>query len=272
MARMPNDIDQTRHPLLAADDPPAFAHLNPGGRARFILVCDHASLAVPKRLGTLGLDPADLRRHIGWDIGAAEVTRILARRLDAQAFLSGFSRLVVDCNRRFEDPSSIPEVSDRTEVPGNRNLAPAERTARIEACFRPYHNAIAATLDRLTALGQAPGILSIHSFTPVFDARHRPWHVGVLWHKDGRIAKALIATLAADPAITVGDNEPYDGASPHAYSMPVHGLGRGLPHAQFEIRQDLIGDAAGVALWADRLHHVIAAVMSDPAIYRVERF
>lgn len=254
-------------PLLSPDDPPPFERINPTGKARFILLCDHASLAVPRRLGTLGLDPAELRRHIGWDIGAAALTRILATRLDARAFLSGFSRLVIDCNRKFDDPTSIPEESDRTEVPANKGLTAAERQERVEACFWPYHRAIAAELDAWAAAGRVPAIISMHSFTPVFDARHRPWHVGILWHRDERLARPLIETLAAEPALVVGDNEPYDGASPHAYTMPVHGLARGLPHVQFEIRQDLIADAAGVQRWADRLTRVLGAVMADDRLY-----
>jgi len=256
-------------PLLMAGDPPALERRNPRGRARFILLCDHASKAVPQRLGTLGLETAELDRHIGWDIGAAALTRILADRLDARAFLSGYSRLVIDCNRRFDDATSIPAVSDRTEIPANRDLSASDRAARVEACFWPYHRAIAAELDAWAAAGRVPAIVSLHSFTPVFDARHRPWHVGILWHRDERLARPLIETLAAEPGLVVGDNEPYDGASPHAYTMPVHGLARGLPHVQFEIRQDLIADDAGVARWADRLTRVLGAVMADDGLYTV---
>ncbi len=271
---MPDDANPAPGdvPLLGPDDPPAFERVNPTGRARAILLCDHASRAVPRRLGTLGIDAADLGRHIGWDIGAAAVTRRLARRLDARAFLSGYSRLVIDCNRLFDDASSIPEASDGTVVPANRGLGDAERDERRRACFWPYQSAIAAELAAWRADGRVPAIVSIHSFTPVFDARHRPWHVGLLWHKDARLARPLIETLSADPAITVGDNEPYDGASPHAYTMPTHGLARGLPHVQFEIRQDLVADDDGAERWAARLARALAAVLSDESLYRVRSF
>ena len=257
-------------PWIARDEPPAFNLENPEGKAPVVLACDHASSRIPARLGTLGLSPEDRLRHIAWDIGAAEVARHLMRMLDATLVLAGYSRLVIDCNRRFEDRTSIPEVSDGTVVPANQGLGEAERAERARACFFPYHDAVAAELDAWLAAGRVPAVISMHSCTPVFDARHRPWHVGILWHKDGRIARPLLETLAADPAITVGDNEPYDGASPHAYTMPVHGLGRGLPHVQFEIRQDLIGDADGVARWAERLTRVLAAVMGDESIYAVQ--
>jgi predicted N-formylglutamate amidohydrolase len=260
-----------REPLLGPEDPPPFTHLNPGGRARVVLLCDHASRAVPRRLGTLGLEEAELARHIGWDIGAAEVTRHLSRRLDAQAFLSGYSRLVVDCNRKLDEPSAAPAVSDRTVVPANQCLAPEDIAWRAEAVYWPYQRAIAAALDAFEAKGIAPAVVSIHSFTPVFDAMHRPWHIGILWHRDDRLAKPLLGSLAADPAIAVGDNEPYTGGSPHAYTIPTHGLARGLPHVQFEIRQDLIADADGAERWANRIHRALAAVLADDGLYRVRR-
>ena len=96
-----------------------------------MLTCDHASHAVPESLGNLGLDSRDLERHIGWDIGAAEVTRRLAERFDAPAVLSGYSRLVIDCNRKLGSETSILEVSDGTVIPGNLGLrARGYRTPR----------------------------------------------------------------------------------------------------------------------------------------------
>jgi len=267
-----NDASPTAAPLLSPGDPPAFEIVNPAGKARLLFVCDHASKAVPRRLDRLGITEAELSQHVGWDIGAAAMTRWLADRFDAPAVLAGYSRLVIDCNRRFDDPTSIPEVSDRIVVPANRNLSPAERKARQDACFTPYHDAVAALLDRFQAEGRVPAILSMHSFTPVFDAKHRPWHVGLLWHKDDRLAKPLLSALAADPAVSVGDNEPYSGASPHAYTMPVHGMARGLPHIQFEVRQDLIGDEEGAHRWAQRLHRALAAVLADDTIYTVRHY
>lgn len=272
MRRMNDVAPSTPPPLLSPGDPPAFEVVNEAGKARILFVCDHASKVVPKRLGRLGIGEAELAQHIGWDIGAAKVTRWLAERFDAPAVLAGYSRLVIDCNRKFDDPTSIPEASDRVVIPANKSLSDDDRRARQEACFWPYHRAVAAALDRFQAQGRVPALLSMHSCTPVFDAQHRPWHIGILWHKDDRLAKPLLGALAADPAINVGDNEPYSGASPHAYTIPVHGIARGLPHVQFEIRQDLIGDDEGVERWARRLHRALAAVLADDALFAVRRY
>ena len=132
--------------LLAPDEKPAFEVVNAQGRGRALFLCDHASAAVPRALRDLGLAPEHFGRHIAWDIGAAEVARRLSRAFDAPLVLSGYSRLVIDCNRRPGDATSIPEESDRTPVPGNRGLSPADRAARATACFEPYHKAIAQRL------------------------------------------------------------------------------------------------------------------------------
>lgn len=153
-------------PLLGPGDPPPVTVLNREGRAPVLLLCDHASNAMPASLGTLGLDDAALSRHIAYDIGAADVTRALVERWDAAAVLSGYSRLIIDLNRDLDDPTSIPVISDGVVVPGNRALDPAEAAQRVDGLFWPYHSTAAAEIDRLRGRGQVPAVVSIHSFTP----------------------------------------------------------------------------------------------------------
>jgi predicted N-formylglutamate amidohydrolase len=251
--------------LVGPNDPPAFELFNPEGAAPILFVCDHAGRAIPAALGRLGLDETALARHIAWDIGVAELTRALARRCDAPAALSTYSRLVIDCNRRLEHPTSIPAVSDEVAVPANQALTPAARQARVEACFFPYHRAIESLLDRFARRGVAPVFLSMHSFTPVFQGFERPWHVGVLWDKDPRLPVPLMAALREEPGLVVGDNEPYTGRNKHGYSIPTHAEGRGLAHALLEIRQDLIDTRHGVAAWADRLERALRRALAAAA-------
>jgi predicted N-formylglutamate amidohydrolase len=240
-------------PLLTANDPPAFGLMNEGGAAPILVICDHASRRIPRRLGDLGVAGHDRARHIAWDIGAADAARHIARRLDAPAILAGYSRLVVDCNRHLHDPSLMPAVSDGTAIPANAEIAPAERQVRIDALYRPYHQAIAARLDRFAAAGLAPALLSIHSCTPEMNGRFRPWHIGVCWAGDRRLSGPVMEALAGDTDIIVGDNEPYALDLQEDYSVPVHALQRGLPYLMVEIRQDLIATPAGARHWADRL-------------------
>lgn len=256
---------------LDANDPPPFTRLNPEGGARFLLTCDHASHAVPGHMKGLGLTADDLSRHIAWDIGAAEVTRHLAERLNAPAFLAGYSRLVIDCNRPLTSPTSIPALSDGSEIPANRAVSATEAAARAEALFWPYHRQTAGTLDRLIADGETPLFVAVHSFTPQLNGGDaRPWHIGLLWEHDGRLVAPLQAAFSAlVPGICIGDNEPYAIVGPSDYSIPEHGQKRGLPHIEIEIRQDLIDTPEGAALWAGRVAEALETALADHGPFEI---
>ena len=255
-------------PLLGADDAPPVVPVNGPGRARVVLLCDHASAAIPKALGRLGLDPADLERHIAWDIGAAELVRRLAGMLDAPAFLAGYSRLVIDCNRPLDELTSIREISDGTVIPGNRNLPPLAAAARAESIFRPYHAAIAARLAAFGAQGVVPAVVSVHSFTPMMRGARRPWHVGVLSGRDRRMADLVIAALSRIGGFRVGDNRPYSGLDAYGYSIETHARPLGRPNVLLEIRQDLIDTRPGVETMAEALSPALAAALADSTLYR----
>jgi predicted N-formylglutamate amidohydrolase len=238
--------------LLGPDDPPAFTLIGPEAPSPFLLIADHAGQAVPAALGRLGLSQAELDRHIGWDIGIAGTTVKLAALLNATAVLQIYSRLVIDCNRPLTAPGSIAAISDGTPVPANQAVSDSQRAQRVAEIFAPYHQAIAAQLDARAARGQPTLLIALHSFTPVFAGSVRPWHAGVLYQHDNRLAMALKPLLEAEGLI-VGDNEPYSVSEATDYAIPVHGQGRGLPHLELEIRQDLIADDAGQSAWAQRL-------------------
>lgn len=254
--------------LLTDHDPLAFELCHSAGRAPVLLTCDHASHAIPAALAKLGLTDVAITQHIGWDIGAAAVTRRLAPLLDAPAVLAGFSRLVIDCNRAPHDASSIAPESDGVAIPGNRDLDDAARQARRLALFEPYHAAIDMELARRSANGIAPAVISMHSFTPRMKGFARPWHVGVLWDEDGRIALPLLDALRTelDPAL-VGDNQPYSAREPVGYTQRHHAWERGLPHVAIELRQDLIHDDAGATRWAERLARVLQPILAVPGLY-----
>jgi len=258
--------------LLTAADPPPVEHVSAAGKAPVLITCDHASRRVPRSLHNLGLDAESLKLHIGWDIGAADVSRGLAKRLDAPALLAGYSRLVIDCNRDLDDPTSMPAVSDGLPVPGNKDLSAAARTQRVEALFKPYHSAVEAALDGFAARGLHPAVLSIHSFTPVMSGVARPWHIGILWDKDPRMAVPMLAALRREAGLVVGDNEPYSAREPAGYTVRTHAEKRGLPHLNVELRQDLVATDAGAAEWAERLARVLTPILEDPALYHVKHY
>ncbi|MDH3228494.1 MAG: N-formylglutamate amidohydrolase [Alphaproteobacteria bacterium] len=254
--------------LLGPEDPPAVSILNPDGGAPAVLLCDHASNRVPSALNELGLDEAARSRHIAWDIGAAEVTRHLADLLDAPALLSGYSRLVVDCNRAMDDPTAMRQISDGTIVPGNRGLDANACAQRAAACYWPYHSAVTATIGRVAARGVVPAVISIHTCTPVMKGFERPWHIGVLSNADRRMADLMIAELSRDSALCIGDNQPYSGLDPHGYSIETHALPAGRLNVLLEIRQDLVDTQHGAEHWAVLVGRALQAVMAHPELAR----
>lgn len=227
-----------------------------------ILLCDHASSAVPAEYAALGLAEAQFLRHIAYDIGARDLTLGLAARLGAAAVLSRFSRLLIDPNRGLDDPTLIMRISDGAAVPGNRDVDEAERQRRIERFHAPYHRAIAQTIAGVQAQGLTPLLVSIHSFTPVWRGWPRPWHVGILWDQDAKVAHAMIDRFLAQGDLVVGDNEPYHGAL-EGDTLNTHGTRPGVPHALIEVRQDLICTKTGVDEWVDRVASVIEPIMND---------
>lgn len=256
------------YPLIAAGDPPPYSEFNPHGRAPLLLVCDHASREFPAALGRLGLTEAATRRHIAWDIGAAELTRALAPLFDAPALLAGYSRLLIDCNRALTDPSSIVVASDGKVIPGNRRLTSIERELRARSFFEPYHAAIALKLDELRRRRLVPALISVHSFTPAMGNEKRPWHVGVLWDRDSRIAVPLLERLRAVAGLVVGDNLPYSGRHPADYTVARHAESARLPHVCLEIRQDELKSAAGVARWARIFVDALGPILAEPVLHR----
>jgi predicted N-formylglutamate amidohydrolase len=228
-----------------------------------LLVCDHADNAFPPGYDTLGLPADQLQRHIAFDPGAAGITRHMARILGAPAVLTRYSRLLIDPNRGDDDPTLIMRISDGAIIPGNSSISAAERAQRITQFYRPYHDAIDEMIDAMLAAGKPPVIFSIHSFTENWRGWMRPWHAGVLWDKDPRLAVAVLNALRADDDLVVGDNEPYAGAL-NGDCMHKHATVRGLANALIEVRQDLIRHEAGQIEWGEKLAGILRAILAKP--------
>jgi predicted N-formylglutamate amidohydrolase len=253
-------------PWIAHDEPPAFEIVNPDGRGRAILACDHASFRFPRRLGTLGLESKDRLRHIAWDIGAADVARRLSSLLDAPLMLAGYSRLVIDVNRPLRVADAIAARSEDTDIPGNIGIGRAEQDERAQVFFWPYHDALHRLVEARIGAGAVPLLVCVHSFTPVFRGVSRPWHIGVHYRVDRRVAALALARLRRATDLIVGDNEPYDVTLDGDYTAPVHAERRGMPCVLFEIRQDLVAEAAGAQAWADRLAQVLRPILADGGV------
>ena len=261
------DADAPSHGLIGPDDPPPISVFNPTGSTKVLFVSDHSGRAIPEHMQQLGLADWVMEKHVAWDIGSGDVARCLAERFDAPLISANYSRLVIDTNRPPEDATLCIELSEGIAIPGNMDLSHAEIAARKAVFFDPYHAAIDAQLEALSQRGFAPAIIAIHSCTPVFDQVVRPWHVGVLWDKDPRIAEPLLAHFEALTDVCVGDNEPYSGKDPHDYTMDHHGEDRRLPHVSIELRQDLIDTQEGARQWAAVLGDALENILADEALY-----
>jgi len=235
----------------------AYQAYNEQAPARLLFLCDHASNAVPQDLELLGLPEADFARHIAYDIGAAELTRASADLWNAPALLARWSRLVVDLNRGADDPTVVMKLSDGRVIPANRELDRGGVEERIRRFHKPYHEAVAAAIRGALGQGIVPILVSVHSFTPEWRGHKRPWHLGILWDKDGRLALPLLERLGRETDILIGDNEPYSGELEND-TLYRHGTMNGLPHVLIEVRQDLIADRESVARWAARIKRALS--------------
>jgi predicted N-formylglutamate amidohydrolase len=254
-------------PPLRPDDDGVFEIVRPGGASPYFLVCDHAGRRLLPSAGSLGLPASELERHIAWDIGIGGVSSKLAERIDAFLIRQSYSRLMIDCNRPTESPDSIATISETTRIPGNEGISRADAEARARMIFHPYHDRIRAELDARQASGRRTVLVAMHSFTPSFKGVSRPWHVGVLYNRDARLAGILLALLRQEPGLVVGDNEPYRVTDTSDYTVIVHGERRAIPCVEIEIRQDLITDDDGQAQWAERFARLLQRALPNLTSY-----
>lgn len=255
------------YPLIGPGDAPPYSIYNANGKAPVLLVADHAGRYFPAAMNQLGLADWVLEKHVTWDIGSDQLACFLADFLDAPLILAGFSRLIIDPNRQLHDPTGIPQISDGIAIPGNQDLDAQQKQLRVESFFKPYHDAIESRLDQFEGDGITPALIAVHTCTPVFDQVVRPWHVGVMWDKDPRIAVRTLLNLDKMDGVCSGDNEPYSGRHPHDFTIDYHAESRGLPHLGFEVRQDLVAETEGARHWARVLANALAEPLADGSIY-----
>jgi predicted N-formylglutamate amidohydrolase len=257
--------------IAAADGGQSFEIVSGAVASGVLIIADHASNAIPMAFDNLGLPAAQLSRHIAYDIGVAPLTRAMAARLGAPAVLSRFSRLLIDPNRGDDDPTLVMRLSDGAIVPGNARIGERDIEARKQRFSLPYHAAVSATIDQMMAAGVIPAVVSIHSFTPVMKGIPRPWDIGILWDSDPRLPLALLEVLRRDPALVVGDNEPYDGALA-GDTMARHCIARGLAHILIEVRQDLIAEDKDAIRWGERLADDLKPLLQRSEMHHIQYF
>ncbi len=250
--------------MIGKSEAPPGQILRAGGAGPYLLVCEHAGNLVPESLGNLGLSKDDVTRHIAWDIGIREVAKKLSVLLDATLILQPYSRLVIDCNRHPGDPDIIAEVSDGTVIPGNQNLSTDDIEHRLSHIHAPFHKKIDGELERRKNSKRPCILITLHSFTPFLTGDSpRPWHIGVIYNRERRLADSLLRLLGECEDIHVGDNEPFAMSDDNVYTIPYHAEGRGIAAVEIELRQDLITDEQGQAHWADLLSEILGKAATE---------
>lgn len=242
--------DLVRSPIVAE---------NTEGQGPFVILCDHASNRIPKEFSSVGLNAELLDTHIAWDPGALGVARRLSKSLDAPLIWPDASRILIDCNRPPDAENLIVVETERGTVNANRDLSREERARRLAQIHAPYHAAIYACLKRRLEANRPTAIVAIHSFTPIFFGKPRPWQIGVVFGDDRRFADLLIHKLKSDPRLTVGINEPYSPADNVYYTVERQSCPEHLPAVMIEIRNDEISDETDQRRWADNLASILVA-------------
>ncbi|MBV1901746.1 MAG: N-formylglutamate amidohydrolase, partial [Kordiimonadaceae bacterium] len=245
--------------------------LNKKARGGVVVLCEHASNRVPEGYASLGLSDEELEMHIAWDIGAEQVTRKICEMMEVGGVLSQVSRLVVDGNREPDHRTLVPSESDKIIIPANQDLPPSAIAARKKAFYDPFHSACDELIEAHLDAGVVPLVVGLHSFTPVMDGETRPWEIGFLWHKDPRLAQAMIGMIERETELKVGDNQPYSGKDLY-YTMERHGAQRGLPQTTIEIRQDLLQDDKIILEWAALLADVLDECMRRDDVASVRHY
>ena len=214
--------------------------INPSGLAEIVFVCEHAARLIPASLDNLGLDEQARNSHIAWDSGAFEVAIGICRSMDAPMVASRISRLVCDCNRAPDSPQAMPAKSEAYEIPGNAHLTQAQRRARIDQVHKPFHKTLAQVISAKMRAGLKPAIVTIHSFTPVYDGVPRQVELGILHGRDSALADAVLQAAPRSGKLNVQRNQPYGPKDEVMHTLLEHGIANGLPNVMIEVRNDLL--------------------------------
>lgn len=239
------------HPI--SDDIFPAAIENADARGRLLLVCEHASNHFPARWGDLGLTRDQQAAHIAWDPGALGLARALSQRLDAVLVHAPVSRLIYDCNRAPDMAAAMPVRSEIHDIPGNKLISATERAARTAAVYVPFHNGLRGLIADRIALGLAPVIVTIHSFTKSYHGKQRSVEFGVIHDADDHFARAILAATLATTPLRAELNAPYSAADDVTHTLRVQATPYGLPNAMLEVRNDLIASPEAEQRMADLL-------------------
>ncbi len=242
---------------------PAYSVTNPDANTPCLITCEHASNFIPDVYNQLGLSADLLNEHIAWDRGAGKLSDFLAQKLGCTAVLCQYSRLLIDCNRPLNAPSSILEISEHHPIPGNQAISSEEKQLRAEHIFTPFHHTIESQINRLKSHFSQFPMIGIHSFSPTFHGQVRPWKFSVMWkHKTPFVQGVIEHFEQHELAPWVGFNKPYSAKEIAAHTTEYHADRNQLPNLIFEVRQDLLESDRDIQYWGEQIYQALEAVIA----------
>jgi predicted N-formylglutamate amidohydrolase len=179
--------------------------INPG----LVVTCEHGGNRIPAAYRDYFRAHGALPdTHLGYDPGALEMARALARAFRAPLVSATVSRLLVDLNRSIGHPQLHFETIYRAPPP--------VRLSILEQYYTPFRSE-AERLIRCSIAEHGQVLhLSSHSFAPALHGRVRNADVGLLYDpaRPGEAAlceRWKAALKACAPSLTVRRNYPYEG-------------------------------------------------------------
>lgn len=174
-----------------------------------VISCEHAGNRVPAEYRPLFRGQQKvLASHRGWDSGALEVARAMARETAAPLVATTTSRLVVECNRSVGHPQLFSEFT--------RKLGCDERARLLDRYYHPHRGAVEAVVRSALRTHARVVHVGVHTFTPVLNGRTRSADIGLLYDpkraEEAHFVDVWMHALHWEaPSLGVKKNYPYRG-------------------------------------------------------------
>lgn len=217
----------------------AFEIIGTAQPTRFLFSCEHASNHLPLSIHPTLEDRGFLHTHWAWDIGAAHLVQELVKLSQSQAILARFSRLLIDPNRSLDRQDLIVPSIEGHPLSFNQEVSPEEKEHRLKEYYHPFHNAFDEMVSTRCQSESPFVLISVHSFTPIWDRQLRTMDVGLLFNSYEDIVQKLDRGFQSQGYFTA-QNEPYSGANGFMFSVYQQGEKHGIPHLELEYNQALL--------------------------------
>jgi predicted N-formylglutamate amidohydrolase len=182
-----------------------------GTRCVFLVTCEHGGNDIPHEYAPLFRGRRRLLdSHRGYDPGALDTARDLARALGAALIVSTVSRLLVELNRS-------PGRQFRNS-PVMRAIAKETRNEICRRYYAPYRSEVETFVAQAIAERKRVVHVSSHTFTPLLDGHVRRADAGLLYDPERTNERELClhwqrALARCRPHWIVRRNYPYRGRS-----------------------------------------------------------